>query len=73
MSHRLINNKDHKRELSEKDMKQHATTRTSESFRALKLALKDCGAWIKGWRRQGAGRDGKDAAWGTPPARTTPA
>ena len=72
MSHRLIDNEDHKRELSDKDMKQPATTRTFESFRPLKLALKDCSAWIKGWRRQGAGRDAKDAPWGTRPARTTP-
>ncbi len=72
MSHRLIDNENHKRELSDKDMKQSATTRTFESFRPLKLALKDCSAWIKGWHRQRAGRDAKDAAWGTPPARTTP-
>ena len=73
MSHRLIDNGDHKRELSEKDMKLPATTRTFESFRPLKLALKDCSAWIKGWLRQGTGRDAKDAEWGTPPAPTTPA
>ena len=73
MSHRLIDNEDHKRELSEKDMKQPATTRTPESLRPLKLALKDCSAWIKGWRGQGAGRVAEDAAWRPPPARTTPA
>jgi hypothetical protein len=72
MSHRLIENEDHKRELSERDMKRPATTRTFESFRPLKLALKDCSAWIKGWRGQGAGRGAKDAEWGTPPVPTTP-
>ena len=71
MSHRLINNEDHKRELSDKDMKQPATTRTFESFRPLKMALKDCGAWIKGWRKQGSGQGAKDTEWGTPPAPTT--
>jgi hypothetical protein len=71
MSHRLINNKDHKRELSDKDMKQPATTRTFESFRPLKMALKDCGAWIKGWRKQGSDQGAKDTEWGTPPAPTT--
>ena len=73
MSHRLIDNENHKRELSDTDMKQPATTRTFESFRPLKLALKDCSAWIKGWRGQEGGRAAKDVAWRPPPARTTPA
>jgi hypothetical protein len=72
MSHRLIDNEDHKRELSDKDMKQSATTKTPESFRSLKLALKDYSAWIKGWRGQGVGRVTEDVAWRPPPAGTTP-
>ncbi len=72
MSHRLIENEDHQRELSERNMKQPATTRTFKSFRPLKMALKDCGAWIKGWCRQEADRGAKDTEWGTALAPTTP-
>jgi len=73
MSHQLINNEDHKPELSDKDMKQPATMKTPESLRPLKLALNDCSAWIKGWRGQGAVQGAKDTVWRPPPARTTPA
>ncbi len=72
MSHRLIENEGHKRKLSDKDMKQSATTRTPESLRPLKLALKDCSAWMKGWRAQGVGRAAENVAWRRPPAGTTP-
>ena len=54
-------------------MKQSATTRTPESLRPLKLALKDCRIWIKRWRRQGQGRVAGDVAWRRQTARTNPA
>jgi hypothetical protein len=54
-------------------MKQPATTRPPESLRPLQLALKDCNAWIKGWRIQGAGRAAEDAAWSPQSVPKTPA